>query len=604
MQNRLVLAVVSIALCLLATGRCLAINPPMCPHVIGWNNEIDRWAQGATWIKVIFENDIPPAQATGAKVFYRPFTADTVYWENGYLPDQRTGSSYADLVWAKIANLAKKPDAVSYRNEFDWSNPTKAKRTCAEFVNYKNRLRQLGYAGQIVFGSFPPDWISAATWQDPDLMAAVNAADAVETHEYFDFEVNCCLPNRCFRHRDIAIANNSYLRGKPWFIGEFGSDVDWGPCKYCGDGLFRTGWRDRNKLSEQQYIDQMKIYRAGCANEVVAVFVFQQGDQTSWSNYEVIGTSVADYMKTTWEPETGRILGRVKKADGTGLGGATITATPGGYSTQAEPSGNYTFTVPVGTFTVSASAPGFATHGIADKTVVVNKAVTVNFNLHPIQPISVVKALADTRIGAISGCVVGVFPEGESVNSIYIEAQDRSAAICTAWPGAVSVDDEVNAVGRMETAANRERILTAATLTVTGRANSAITPLFISSRSLGSGAGAWRWIKGDDISARVWSDVAGLSNNGLLVKAAGVVSFAGADYFYLNDGSGFDDYEVPDASLGMPPGLRVSMENVGWVPPVGSFVSATGISSFYRSETQLFRLLRVRTEWDVTCFAW
>ena len=68
----------------------------------------------------------------------------------------------------------------------------------------------------------------------------------------------------------------------------------------------RTGWRDRNKLTEQQYIDQMQIYRAGCASEVVAVFVFQQGDQTSWSNYEVVGTSVATYMKTTWVPNPGR----------------------------------------------------------------------------------------------------------------------------------------------------------------------------------------------------------------------------------------------------------------------------------------------------------
>ena len=61
-------------------------------------------------------------------------------------------------------------------------------------------------------------------------MAAVNASDGVETHEYFDFKVNCCMPNRCFRHRDIAIANNPYLKSKEWYIGEFGSDVDHGAC--------------------------------------------------------------------------------------------------------------------------------------------------------------------------------------------------------------------------------------------------------------------------------------------------------------------------------------------------------------------------------------
>lgn len=272
--------VVALALCVLPSLDSYAANPPLCPHVIGWNSQINTWAQGAPWIKVIFANDIAPAKATGAKVVYRPFTADTTYWENGYLPDQRTGATYADLVWAQISGLAQKPEAVTYRNEFDWANATKAKRTCAEFVNYKNRLRELGYTGKVIFGSFSPDWVSASTWQDPDLMAAVKASDGVETHEYFDFLVNCCLPNRCFRHRDIAIANNAYLQGKDWYIGEFGSDVDWGLCKPCGDGQMRTGWRDRNKLTEQQYIDQMKIYRAGCASEVVAVFVFQQGDQS------------------------------------------------------------------------------------------------------------------------------------------------------------------------------------------------------------------------------------------------------------------------------------------------------------------------------------
>ena len=155
------------ALLVLLHCACFASNPPLCPHVIGWNNDINTWAQGAPWIKVIFASDIAPAKAAGAKVFYRPFTADTVYWENGYLPSQRTGAQFADLVWAQMAALPDKPEAVSYRNEFDWSNPTAAKRTCAEFVNYKNRLRQLGYTGKVIFGSFGPDWVSATTWQDP-----------------------------------------------------------------------------------------------------------------------------------------------------------------------------------------------------------------------------------------------------------------------------------------------------------------------------------------------------------------------------------------------------------------------------------------------------
>lgn len=590
-----------------AWAPCYAVAyPPLCPHVIGWNSEINTWAQGAPWIKVIFPQDIAPAKATGAKVMYRPFTADTVYWENGYLPTQRTGATYADLVWAQVSGLAIKPEAITYRNEFDWANTYMAKRTCAEFVNYKNRLRELGYTGKVIFGSFSPDWVTASTWQDPDLMAAVNASDGVETHEYFDFLVNCCLPNRCFRHRDIAIANNPYLQGKDWYIGEFGSDVDHGPCSYCGDGQWRTGWRDRGKLTEQQYIDQMKIYRAGCSPQVVAVFVFQQGDQTSWSNYEVVGTSVATYMKTTWTPLSGSISGTVHGPNQLKLTGATITLSPGGYTTVSNEGGFQLTTVPAGTYAIKAAMAGYASQVVSGVTLEPGGAANAAFTLTPLRALSSVKALANNETVAVSGIVTArLLASNGAQTAFYVEAEDRSCAIRVTTPLTANVGDRVDVAGTMATTPGRERYIAATSVAVIG--TGVIEPLLVTTDSVGgnslpynaaTGSGqsatrAWRWAKTSQTSfARSMSDVQGLNNLGLLVRLAGKVTGRGIGYFYLDDGTGWDDFEQPSGST-KPSGLRVILPPNVSPPFAGSFVIVTGVCSCYRpGDGHTYRMLQ------------
>jgi len=606
--------VLAVALCVALSLPSYAVtNPPLCPHVIGWNSDINTWAQGAPWIKVIFATDIAPAKATGAKVMYRPFTADTVYWENGYLPDQRTGATYADLVWAQISGLAQKPEAVTYRNEFDWSNPTKAKRTCAEFPNYKNRLRALGYTGKVIFGSFPPDWVSASTWQDPDLMNAVNASDGVETHEYFDFDVNCCSPSRCFRHRDVAITNNPYLQNKDWYIGEFGSDVDHGACSYCGDGLWRTGWRDRGKLTEQQYIDQMKIYRAGCAIQVVAVFVFQQGDQTSWSNYEVVGTSVATYMRSTWFPASGQVTGTVKGPNGTNITGATVTLSPGGYSAQST-NGAFTIpSVPLGTYTVTATMPGYARQSFTGNAVTSGSNPVVAFSLAPISAINSVKALANGKTVAITGVVTARITVNGTQTAIYVENEDRASAIRVSWSGAANIGDKVEVTGTTFVTSSLERYVSAISVNPVGTGS--VRPMLVTSSFIGgnslpysaatgtgqSAAKVWHWVKlGEAPPVRMLTDVPSLNNTGLLVKLAGRVTANGTGYFYLDDGSAWDDFETPDAALGMPSGLRIALPDNTTAPSVGSFVVVTGISSYYRSSDSLvYRMLRVWRSGDI-----
>ncbi|MGB9619770.1 MAG: carboxypeptidase regulatory-like domain-containing protein, partial [Armatimonadota bacterium] len=551
----LVLAACAIMLAVLGGSPARAANPPICPYIIDFSPDIGAWAQGAPWIKVHYSFNIAAAKATGAKVFYRSWDADATYHDDGNLPADRTGSQYADMVWAKISGLSPKPDAVAYRNEFNWDNPTASKRTCAEFVNYANRLRALGYRGKIIFGSFGVGWVDSNIWNDPDLKNAVNAADGIETHEYFDLTVDCCAPWLAFRHRDVAIANHPYLQSKEWYIGEFGSDRVCGHCTSCDDyPRCRSGWRDNDKLTEQAYINQMSIYRAGCANQVVAVFVFQIGSP-GWAAFEVFGTSVATWMKTTWNAPTGTISGTVKDTAGKGLVGATVTAEPGGYSAISGPGGAYTITnVTVGTYEVTAKCPGYGQQKQTGKLVAAGKTTIVNFVLTPITPICTAKCLPNGSSGLLSGIVTAQFPVSGPQERIYIESPDRSAGIAVATPTAVSVGDEVQVSGSLGVA-DGERILNASSLVVTKPGMSVPKPEGMTNLSLGGGAFGQQSAVLNECPDRF---ACGPNNIGLLVRIWGRVSYVdpSGSYFYVDDGSEIDDCSghkgVRVASQGLP----------------------------------------------------
>lgn len=372
-------------LALFAVSAQVYAAAPICPHVIGWNGTIGNWAQGAPWIKVMYSQDVAPAKATGAKVFYRPWDADSNNHDDANLPSGQTGTQYADLVWAKLNAMSTKPDAVSYRNEFNWDNATSSKRTCAEFVNYYNRLRADGYNGKIIFGSFGVGWVDSAIWDDPDLRAATDKADGVETHEYFDLTVDCISPYLCYRHRDLAInAHPDHLGNKQWFIGEFGSDHVCGPWP-CSDPQCRGGWQDNGKLTSDQYIAQLDIYSKNCHPNVAAVFLFQQGSP-SWSAFETMGTPVEAWMKTTWTANTGTLTGNVKSTGGQNLSGATVTISGGNGTTATDSNGNYTiYSVTAGSYTVTASKSGYLNSPLS-ASITTGQTTTKNFTLTPLAP--------------------------------------------------------------------------------------------------------------------------------------------------------------------------------------------------------------------------
>lgn len=568
-------------------------NPPICPHVLGWNSTVASWAQGAPWIKVIYSGDIANAKATGAKVFYRPWDADSTNHDDGCLPSSLAGWQYAELVWAKISGLAQKPDAVGYRNEFNWTDPTCSKRTCHNFVGYAQRLKQLGYTGKVVFGSFGVGWVDYDVWSDPDLMDAVNASDGIETHEYFDLLVNCGAPWLAFRHRDIALANNAYLRSKDWYIGEFGSDRCCNADLSCSDPLCRRGWRDNNKLTEQAYVDQMAAYRAGCASQVVAVFVFQQGDSGPWADFEVMGTNVAEWMRSTWGLPSGKFSGTVTDTSGTQIPYPTISVTPGLYAAaSASSTGSYsTPSIPAGkTYSVTASKIGYGSQTVS-RTLSSGPDTIVNFTLVPLAEISAAKHMP-TGSAAINGVVTARFPLSGTPDRIYVQEPNRSSGIVVFPASTAFPTDLVEAQGTVAMTVDGEQAITDAVVTTIETGQPLPKPLGLSNKGLGGGDFGFQWGMLDNNLTGNYS--VGLNNVGLLTHIWGAVSYVdpGGAYFYVNDGSALDD------SSGHV-GVRVSTVSLP-VPVTGTNVDVVGVSATTVINGNLVRLLRPRSVGDLS----
>lgn len=100
-----------------------------------------------------------------------------------------------------------------------------------------------------------------------------------------------------------------------------------------------------------------------------------------------------DLVLVSYTPTTGVISGTVKDSSGTGIVGASVTTSPGGYSATTTTSGSYTITsVPPGTYSVTASKTGYTTDVKTAIGVSVDQTTTVNFTISP-------------NIGTITGTV-------------------------------------------------------------------------------------------------------------------------------------------------------------------------------------------------------
>lgn len=172
----------------------------------------------------------------------------------------------------------------------------------------------------------------------------------------------------------------------------------------------------------------------------------------------------------------------------------------------------------------------------------------------------------------------------------YIEEADRSSGIRI--QGTIPADNQlVSLTGTLRTGASGERYIEVTSLTP--GAPAAIEPVGMTNREIGGGAfglqaGVRDWalrpVPGSDPVEfqRILGPAIGTNNIGMWVRAWGRVTAVGADFYYIDDGSGIDDGD-PAVK-----GLRVS----GICPgAVGDYVSVTGISSCMMKDGVLVRLL-------------
>ncbi len=359
-------------------------GPPICPHILGWPEDVKVWAEGAPWIKALDVTSCLQAKERGARVLYR-------VWDHASGPDGDTsigGQKFGDEILERLGHMPKDmwPDAISYQNEFNNVSPEAAQT----FMDMYDVLRKGGYKGLIVFGSYGPGGPTDMTeWERPHIKAACLKADAIETHEYWDLTIKHYYS--WLAHRHIRAMNTyPWLKTKPWFIGEFGSDgVNKGE-----DPQNRSGWRDRDKLTEEEYIKQIEIYRHGdpsdeispCAENVLAVFLFQQGAPNQWEKWEIRGTKVMDYMKSTWPPTVATLTGKITDADGKPIEGAQVTVSPRGKKANTDAKGVFWFfALKPGEYTVKTTLDGYET-GKMSLTIKAGDIAQADITMKPAGP--------------------------------------------------------------------------------------------------------------------------------------------------------------------------------------------------------------------------
>ncbi|MDO8585821.1 MAG: hypothetical protein Q7T82_02165 [Armatimonadota bacterium] len=212
------------------------------------------------------------------------------------------------------------------------------------------------------------------------------------------------------------------------------------------------------------------------------------------------------------------------------------------------------------------------------------------------------KALADGAPAALYGkTVTAVFPDCAYIQERY----EMGIRVVTNRPMTVgTVVDMAGTLAGSET----EKLLAADAVFPTGAGS--IDPPSMSERSIGgqafmydpvantgqAGVKAYASSSGGSLLV----DVPGLNTIGSLIRTWGRVTWVGVDSFYIDDGSGYDDY--PEIGPGSPAGIKVAVPAGVTPPATGSYAVVTGVSSVYDSDIGLCRVLLVRQQSDIQGF--
>lgn len=176
------------------------------------------------------------------------------------------------------------------------------------------------------------------------------------------------------------------------------------------------------------------------------------------------------------------------------------------------------------------------------------------------------KGLKDyTPVSLFSGVVTAVLPD-----RFYLEASNRIGAIGVLGSGA-AVGKTADVRGEIVTV-DGEKMISASSVSQ-GPTAASPNPLAVSLQMLGGGAfsrqkGVNGWTRSGQRKA-----AEGVNNVAMLVRCVGKIASSGSGYFYLDDGS--DVSEGSQATKG----VRVNWPYAQQIPPTGSTVSVTAISS-------------------------
>jgi hypothetical protein len=186
----------------------------------------------------------------------------------------------------------------------------------------------------------------------------------------------------------------------------------------------------------------------------------------------------------------------------------------------------------------------------------------------------------------LTGCVVTAAPGQAAAGRAYVESMDRSAGLAVLTDLALMEGQVIEAVGRMSTNVDGERVLTQPFIRVIGQTQP-LEPVWLTLANAAGGPFAHNAVTG--AGQRGVTDPAGRSLNttGLLVRVSGWVSEIDSSFIYINEGS-----------LPVVRGVRVSRLNAPSSIRVNDFVTVTGISSMRRAGLSYQLLLRPRSSAD------
>lgn len=181
------------------------------------------------------------------------------------------------------------------------------------------------------------------------------------------------------------------------------------------------------------------------------------------------------------------------------------------------------------------------------------------------------KLLPDGTFVSVAG-KIAVSGETDFSGFFYIMESDRSSGIRVAAPASavagLSRGSVVNVIGTMSTTDSGERQISGS-IVIIASTSAEITPLGMPNRSVG-GIGV--------------TGGSGASNTGLLVRTWGVVTATGVGYIEINDGSG---------------PVRLDTTTLAFTPSQGTYITAIGVSSMYKSGTSRSPIVLLRDDEDL-----